>query len=842
MTSLAHCGVGSWQLAAHSTTRNASIPPVYRIHDHGTSLACTAAPFQWGAGERCNNMGLSKRLGSRLALLGALGLTQPLACSSDRHAGEEEVQKTGTLGLALEATAQTGNVYRLRNAFFQIVDRRTGEGVEFLSSEDIAPTARSLRTILLTGNYTVQLFEGWFLERVSGRDGGAGGTAGGAGTVGVGGTAGSFTGGSGGFGGFFEEEPGVAGAGEEPSFGGAGEEPSSGGFGNDTSFGGDDSGSSGSGGTGGSGKGGTSGKAGSGGKGGTGQGGSSGEPEIVEAQLISDAVQLFSLFGADEAFVTYQFRVGEEIVDFDHGRLNIGIEVFEDPSTCEEPEGVIDPARVLMETNVDALSNISLFDVFGALASNGGQASDPERLYQEILDSYASADQARLPDAIHCGDETTNGVPSLNGFPIECDRFEHLNIDRQGDFFPTAFVNRMDLAPANGAHCGQQRVIFANNSFNRMFMILEAQIPNPNPELGILGCAPLAQFWLNQNEIDDPIERGARLAEAFLFGHPELVEQGFGPFYTATNLTVGSGQIRTNQFDSSPWTLREFKLALEDGSLRAIPFPVAESPNGNLWDEGIDEPSGPACRENFLSALQGLITNDPSQMSFVVNHECKDAESRNDFSQDYGSRMSQGLRQEIDLAVEGTGLNADDIANRAQFAGSCIGCHEESFGRFLGNGVSAPFSNSFVHVQEFFVQCENEDGLCFQPSPALTDVFLPSRLQVMGNLLQIPIIPNPCDNPGTGGTGGFGTGGFGTGASAGTGATGGFFPMAGTGGTTGVAGAAGGGGLEPGPAPIVEIELPSADESIVELQEQDQEIREAYGDTTLSGRSAQVTH
>jgi hypothetical protein len=715
----------------------------------------------------------------------------------------------------------------------------------------MAPSARSLRTILLTGNYTVQLFDGWFLERVSSGGGGSGGTGG----SGIAGSAGSVTGGSGGFGGFFEEEPGSAGAAEEePSFGGAAGEPSSSGAGNVPSTGGS-AGRAGAGGTGGSGTAGTgtagtatagTGGSSTGGKGGTGQGGTSGQPEIVEAQLVSDAIQLFSLFGADEAFVTYQFRVGEEVIDFDHGRLNIGIDVFEDPSICEEPEGVIDPSRVLMETNVEALGNISIFDVFGALASNGGQVSDPERLYQEILDSYASPDNARLPDAIHCGDETTNGGPSLNGFPLECDRFEHSQIDREGAFFPTAFVNRLDLAPANGAHCGQQRVIFANNSFNRMFMILEAQIPNPNPDLGILGCAPLAQFWLNQNEIDDPFERGARLAEAFLFGAPELVEQGFGPFYTATNLTVGSGQIRTNQFDSSPWTLREFKLALEGESLRAIPFPVAESPNGNLWDEGIDEPAGPACRENFLTALQGLLTNDPSQMSFVVDHECKDAESRNDFTQDYSSRMSQGLREEIELAVEGTGLNADDIANRAQFAGSCIGCHEESFGRFLGNGVSAPFSNSFVHVQEFMIECENEDGLCFQPSPALTDVFLPSRLQVMGNLLQIPIIPNPCDNQGSGGTGGFpGAGGtFGTGAVAGS------FPVAGSGGsfptagTTGVGGGSAGGGFEidSGPAPVVEIELPSADQSVVELQEQDEEIREAYGDTTLSGRSAQVTH
>jgi hypothetical protein len=47
---------------------------------------------------------------------------------------------------------------------------------------------------------------------------------------------------------------------------------------------------------------------------------------------------------------------------------------------------------------------------------------------------------------------------------------------------------------------------------------------------------------------------------------------------------------------------------------------------------------------------------------------------------------------------------------------------------------------------------------------------------------------------------------------------------------------------EPEPAPVVEIELPSAAEPIEVLEEQDSEIRDAYGDVTLSGRSAQVTH
>jgi hypothetical protein len=47
---------------------------------------------------------------------------------------------------------------------------------------------------------------------------------------------------------------------------------------------------------------------------------------------------------------------------------------------------------------------------------------------------------------------------------------------------------------------------------------------------------------------------------------------------------------------------------------------------------------------------------------------------------------------------------------------------------------------------------------------------------------------------------------------------------------------------EPEPAPAVVTPLPSADEPIEQMQEEDAEIRELYGDVTLSGRSAKVTH
>ena len=73
--------------------------------------------------------------------MAGVGLTTVVACSSDRSDGKGEEHRTGTLALALQATSQSGSVYMLRDAFFQITNVRTGEAVQFLTSENGLPEA-----------------------------------------------------------------------------------------------------------------------------------------------------------------------------------------------------------------------------------------------------------------------------------------------------------------------------------------------------------------------------------------------------------------------------------------------------------------------------------------------------------------------------------------------------------------------------------------------------------------------------------------------------------------------------------------------------------------------------
>ena len=355
-------------------------------------------------------MGRRNRVWSRFAFAMALGIAQLAACSSDRSDPREESKTTGKATLALEATAQSGNVYRLRNALFEIIDIRTGRTIEFLETEDFPASAREISTILLTGNYTMRLHEGWFMERVD-----AGG-----GTGGVGGTAGTTSGGS-----FSVGGEGPSGD-DDPGFGGLAGEAAGG-----TGVGGGV-------------RGGTTGRGGRPGTGGvSGSGNGSGVP--VEAHLLSDALQQFSIFGGGESFIIYSFQIGGEVIDFTRGRVRIGIDVIEDPSVCVPPEEALDPERVLMEINADALGTIDLLSVLNALGANEGMNENGLDLYHQIIDSYATADEGRLAGVVHCGDETTDGTPTLNGYPIQCNRVERFQFDNLGAFFATAFVNRIDL-------------------------------------------------------------------------------------------------------------------------------------------------------------------------------------------------------------------------------------------------------------------------------------------------------------------------------------------------------------------------------------------------------------
>ena len=573
-----------------------------------------------------------------LCALGVVGLGLASACSSGRErsdAAVEEPALTGNLSLALSARGASGALYRLRDATFDV--RRDDFGFFTTLFTENDPLATTLEATLPTGNFFIDLFSDFSLEKIA----------------------------------------------------------------------------------------------------------EDGTSTRVNAVLLSPRSQTFSISANEETFVTYSFETNGEVVSFGDGRLIVTLDVS---------ETVGDSRRTVMETSVDALGGVSLRTTLDVALANAGMFSaSSDDVYHAIIDSYNDS-PGRDPNLIHCDSESTNGQPSLNGFPLECPRLEGEQFDNLDSWFPMAFVNRLDLAPTDGAHCGQQRMIFANNVFignGRMFIIVEAQIPNPSPECGIDGCRPIAEFWSSLAAVSDPVERGRLLSEAFLFSGVGPS----GPFMNADHLGPDGGQIRTNNFNSFQWTLREFHMQPEPAIL-PIPVSVAESPNGDLWNDLSSLPQSEACQESFLASIPALTGDNIAAMGFPVLDACEDAESRNDFfGQDYAFHLSSGsgeFSSEIDDVIAGTGLTATDVANRARFAGSCMGCHIETSGAFLGNNTFAPFREDFVHVSEFTSSCP-DGSQCFTVSEALRSVFLPHRINVQRNFLESP---SSCGGPTPGVDGG----------------------------------------------------------------------------------------
>ncbi|AUX49118.1 uncharacterized protein SOCE26_106630 [Sorangium cellulosum] len=444
--------------------------------------------------------------------------------------------------------------------------------------------------------------------------------------------------------------------------------------------------------------------------------------------------------------------------------------------TCPASLPTIDLRKSLIvtkETDPGVFTEFTLSFVLQKLIDSVGSDQQPLNLYQRWWDTQNDDSHSFFgdPDSTHCDDVLdSNGGGLLNGFPYTCPRNEGVlagsnPFDPNGPHFmePVALVNRFDLAPVDGSHCGEYRIIYAKKSsspIDRNFIIFEAQLPNPNPECGIAACLPVAEFWANLSDPNMTSTQRRDALEGFYFnGLP-----GFAPVIQASNFMASTGQIRTNQFmrtarpalDPQPWTLREFKLDLGtdflDNSIRLFfePVTVKENPSASLFSASFDpnDPRGAAFRSGFLDALDGLVPvgddeNDISLRTLPNQDLFNTGESVVDSSSDYRQHLqgNTAFIADIDAAlapiIQSRGLlpgmvTADNAADRATTQ-SCAGCHELSSvdNEDLGGlhvwpehfPTTAP--GTFVHV--------NEEG---EISAPLQWTFLPHRAQVLTSFIE----------------------------------------------------------------------------------------------------------
>ncbi|WP_438008155.1 hypothetical protein WME89_05225 [Sorangium sp. So ce321] len=414
----------------------------------------------------------------------------------------------------------------------------------------------------------------------------------------------------------------------------------------------------------------------------------------------------------------------------------------------------IDPQRSLILTKVTdpmAMTRFPLDFVLNQLimrAGTGGQ-QDALSLYRRWWDFFNTRNPnddapAQFLDAQHCDDNVNSaGEALVGGFPIQCPRREGRLAasdpfdPSSPDFMePLAVVNRFDLAPLDGSHCGEYRIIYGKKTAgfaDRNLIIVEAQLPNPHPECGLDACLPVAEFWANLSTLNGA-DRANALETFFTVG---LVDAGFGPVLHPDNFADavhgpaghrGTGQIRTNQFMGAPgaprtiqddqvWQLHDFKLVkVFDGfagepRLVFKPVAVKENPFGKLFSPNLDnDPVKNWFMNDFIESVDKLTPLSSDINDIQLKGSTQDVynagQSSADDSNNYQVQLTNNfdLRARIGAELVRLGKNgifsADDVANRATTQ-SCAGCHRLSSGVSLGNGVTWPAQGTtFTHVDE----------------------------------------------------------------------------------------------------------------------------------------------
>jgi len=328
---------------------------------------------------------------------------------------------------------------------------------------------------------------------------------------------------------------------------------------------------------------------------------------------------------------------------------------------------------------------------------------------------------------------------------------------------PVGLFNRYDLAPADFKTCGEHRIVYAKNTsgpLDRFFLIFEAALDNPRPDLGAEGCRPIAEFWESLKG-----KTGNDLTTALSKFYYDGLAPGIEPVVHFTNYGLPFGQVRGNLFKQQPWQLREWRISLAaDGAPVFTPVTVKTNPFPPLYGGPVSgENSGiaalrPAFQTEFVSTRvpelvsvdQGGIVNPESagdlffQLGAAFPNKYNGFESQsqppppgsNDNPQLLATALKARITQRLNQIGIGSAcqLTSEHILNRAG-ALSCGGCHQFSVGKPVAPGVNWPAValQGFVHIKE--------DGTL---SAALEQFFLPARQQNLARHLQAaPAAPAP---------------------------------------------------------------------------------------------------
>ncbi len=404
---------------------------------------------------------------------------------------------------------------------------------------------------------------------------------------------------------------------------------------------------------------------------------------------------------------------------------------------------VVDVRRSLAVTDQAITSTFSLGAVLDQLAA---QSAVPGmtglQLFTQLWDTLNSAANG-ITTGPHCDDNSN----TLNGFPYTCRLVEGnqaFNAATEiANYSLIGLYNRFDLASPSGADCGEHRMVFGRPGNNgRAFIIFEAVLPNPTPNLGLEGCRPVASFWAGLTNNNSVASRATALHDFYFTGLPGFLPVIHIDNYGNTGLSRPTGQVRINTFLQAPWNLRQFKLQKQSAtSVLFVPTTITDDPFGDLFNPSSTNSQAAAFQNTFFpSQVATLAINDINLFDYEVPDNFNGGMANSQFVggiDDYSAHVSPASQFATNIQTQltalGSALTPANIVARAE-ALSCAGCHQLSNGADLGGGLTWPSSTGFVQSSE---STENgPDGLRFVISSALTSVFLPHRAAVLQTFLN----------------------------------------------------------------------------------------------------------
>ena len=156
------------------------------------------------------------------------------------------------------------------------------------------------------------------------------------------------------------------------------------------------------------------------------------------------------------------------------------------------------PQRSLFERNEAALTQFTVAQTLTRIAQNGNVPSGGVVWHDNLFKTMARAETFPGEPGPFCN---SAGFPQqINGFQVGCAGNASPLVGQIDKWEGLAVANRFDLAPEGGENCGEARASFyvppgRVTLPNRSFMIFEAVVPNPSPQLGLDGCRALESFW-----------------------------------------------------------------------------------------------------------------------------------------------------------------------------------------------------------------------------------------------------------------------------------------------------------------------------------------------------------